>query len=220
MSGSEDLWGNYSLADVWVVSGPVQKKAHSSILFTSSVVLQEELKKRIRWDEKPWKITIKIKNPPDQEDTTPPEIDEGSLERFLYFMYHRRIADWGSSATTLLRLGYTYKMEELMVLCEDQFLEKLSAGNAVACLILANACDRHALKRKVADYISTNMDSVMVSKNWKKLESNLKLLGEILVTTPSDRRKRQTINEKILDAPVTWEVDTRESKFTNKSCQY
>uniref|UniRef100_A0A0A9YG78 Protein roadkill n=1 Tax=Lygus hesperus TaxID=30085 RepID=A0A0A9YG78_LYGHE len=223
MSGSEDLSVNHPLADVRVVSGPVELRAHRVILEASSVVLRNELKTLLRLVKTPLTIEIKIKNPSDQKNPST-EIDKESLRRFLYFIYQGKIKDWGSSATTLLRLGYTYKMEKLMVLCDNQFLEMLPARNAIKYFILAKECDRHALKRKVADYIRTNICSIMVSKEWEKLEGNLKLLGEILVMglpTPSvkgksESGKRQTINGKILDA-VTWEVDIRESKVTHTS---
>jgi len=132
-----------SLADVVLVCGAEEIKAHKSILAARSSVFEAMFS-----NEMLEKQTGEVKIDNCQPD---------ELRDFLYFLYAGKL-ETHNNVEGLLNLASFYQVDTLKEICEIYLMNKISKENALEILILANLYDsKYGLKQKAFHVIKTEV---------------------------------------------------------------
>ncbi|XP_043287590.1 uncharacterized protein [Venturia canescens] len=137
-----DMFESKTLSDVIFVFDDKQLLAHKSVLAARSEVFQAMFSSEMK-----------------EKDTSRIEIVDTKaeiFEEFLRYLYTGELNDLKNKVEEMLFLADKYQICELKELCEEFFLNNVSEGNVVKCLILGDKCHCAALKKKALNLLENN----------------------------------------------------------------
>ncbi|XP_065199982.1 speckle-type POZ protein B-like [Planococcus citri] len=153
--GLERLFENEDFADFTVSIGDEQFRVHKAILAARSEVFASMFKHNLKeQNENCLKII---------------DMDQTVFREMLRYIYTGNLSKLEEMAVDLLPAAEKYNLQELKTMCEHQLVNRLSAKNAVDCLLLADMYGAGFLKKKALRFIRVNLEAIKKTENWLKI---------------------------------------------------
>lgn len=164
--------------DLTVICGEQRLKSNKALLASSSWVFRRMLETD---------MTEKMKDEINIKDATP-EI----IEDLLDFLANGLIPkDFDSKAVEMIHVAEKYKLETLIVACENSLINNLSVDNVINTLINVDLyLPKSEHRQKILDFINSNAAEVIKSNDWMKFIQNYpKLVTELYMAATAGMAK-------------------------------
>ncbi|KAG8039028.1 hypothetical protein G9C98_003335 [Cotesia typhae] len=154
-------------SDVTFTVKDIKFRAHKSILIARSPTIASMLSHE----------TSKGKQYVLNIDDVEPKV----FKDVLKFIYTDIVDNLDDKAECLLDVANKYQLKTLKILCEESLCKTITIENAVTIMVLANEHSAKLLMDYVVDFIVMNMEKVMNTEDYRKLESSKPVLLSVLL---------------------------------------
>ncbi|XP_057318376.1 speckle-type POZ protein B-like [Microplitis mediator] len=154
----KELYDSKINSDVILVVGNEKFEAHKIILSARSPVFLAM-------------FTHEMKEKRDSEVDIP-DIDPGTFNKMLEFIYTDKINDLDTDAADLLKAADKYQLLKLKSLCEKSLSKSASIDSAIKLMILADMHNANQLFEHVLELIIKNIEDVIKTPEYKELEAS------------------------------------------------
>ncbi|XP_057318658.1 speckle-type POZ protein B-like [Microplitis mediator] len=179
----KELYDSKMNSDVILVVGNVKFKAHKTILSARSPVFLAM-------------FTHEMKEKKDSEVAIP-DIDPGTFNKMLEFIYTDKINELDTYAAYLLEAADKYQLLNLKSLCEESLSKSASIDSAIKLMILADMHNANHLFEHVLELIIKNIEDVIKTPEYKALEKSKPfLLSKLIEKLATSMKSNASENEK------------------------